>query len=33
VDEYEATAYLDDAADGERETIDAEAEPQRSAVV
>ena len=33
VDEYEATAYLDDAADGERETIDAEAEPQRTANV
>lgn len=32
MDEYEAAEYLDEVADGERETIDAEAEPHRSAV-
>jgi hypothetical protein len=33
VDEYEAAEYPDEVVDGERATIDAEAEPQRSAVV
>jgi hypothetical protein len=33
VDDYEAADYPDGVVDGERETIDAEAEPQRTANV